>query len=459
MTHHPTRPTATADLQRLDARHHLHPFTDYKELIEEGSRIIARAEGVWLTDSDGNRLLDGMAGLWNVNVGYGRRELAETAYRQMLELPYYNTFFKTATPPSIELAETLAGIVPAGLDHFFFASSGSEANDTVVRMVRHYWNLVGRPEKKTFISREYAYHGSTMAAASLGGMEAMHAQADLPLPGFVHVMPPYGYKYGRGMSAEEFGRFAARRLEEKILEIGPEKVAAFIAEPIQGAGGVIVPPESYFPEVQRICREHDVLLVVDEVICGFGRLGRWFGSEVYGLEPDLMTLAKGITSGYLPLSAVAVGPRVASALIEKGGEFYHGFTYSGHPTACAVALANIDILRREKLIERAGERTGPYLQRRLRELEDHPLVGEVRGTGLIAAVELVADKEKGELFDPPGEVGIRCRDHCLASGLVMRAVRDAMVTSPALIITEEEIDELVDRLRGALDRTARDLGR
>ena len=442
------------DWRRLDAEHHLHPFTDTKLLKQEGIRVITRGEGVWLWDSEGNRILDGMAGLWCVQIGYGRHELADAASEQMRELAYYNTFFKTATPTAIELSEAIADLTPPGLDLIFFANSGSEAVDSMVRLVRHYWNLAGKPTKKTIISRELGYHGSTMAAASVGGMATMHAQADLPLPDFAHIQPPYWYKFGGDLGPEEFGRQAARALEAKILELGADNVAAFVGEPIMGAGGVIIPPENYWPEIRRICRSHDVLLVADEVICGFGRTGHWWGSDRFGIEPDLMTMAKGITSGYLPLSALAVGPRVAKTLIDEGGEFAHGFTYSGHPVCCAVALANIRILREEGLIERTRDDVGPYLRDSLRQaLSDHPLVGEVRGEGLLAAVELVADKGERRLFDPPGEVGGRCRDRCFANGLVMRAVFDTMVLSPPLIITRAEIDELVERVVKSVNET------
>ena len=458
MTSRPARNTTTW-WRESDLRHHMHPFTDYQGLAEDGgARIITAAEGATLTDSEGAKVLDGMAGLWCVNVGYGRQELAEAAYAQMMELPYYNTFFKTATPSSVELAEKLAEITPQGLDHVFFGSSGSEANDTIVRAVRHFWNLEGKPGKKTFISRTYAYHGSTMASVSLGGMAAMHGQADLPLPGFVHVMPPYWYDFGGDLTPEEFGLQAARAVEDKILELGADTVAAFIGEPIQGAGAVIIPPESYWPEVQRICRKHDVLLIVDEVICGFGRTGHMFASEYYGLKPDLMTLAKGLTSGYLPLSAVMIGDRVADTLISKGGEFYHGFTYSGHPVACAVALANIKIIEDEKLVQRTHDQTGPHLAERLAELAGHPIVGEVRSLGLIGAVEMVKDKAGRGHFDDLGATGTLCRDHCLEGGLILRAVRDVMVMSPPLSITIAEIDELMRILRQALDRTAKDVG-
>jgi len=452
---------ATARWRDLDIRHHLSPFTDYKALktAEGGSRIITRAEGVRLYDSEGAELLDGMAGLWCVNVGYGRKELAEAAYRQLLELPYYNTFFKTATPPAVELAERLAGLMPEKLNMVFYGSSGSESNDTVVRMARFFWKLMGKPEKQQFVSRTYAYHGSTMASASLGGMKPMQEGFGLPLPGFHHVIPPYWYDFGGDMSPEDFGRHAAKCIEDKILEIGPEKVAAFIGEPIMGAGGVILPPEGYWAEVQRICRKYDVLLVADEVICGFGRTGHWFGSQLYGIEPDMMTMAKGITSGYLPLSAVGMSDRIAEVLLREGGEFFHGYTYAGHPAACAVALANIDILEKEGLVERTRDDTGPYLQAALHAaFDDHPLVGEVRGTGLIAAIELVKDKATREHWEKLGRVGSLCRDHCFRRNVVIRAVRDAMVLSPPLVVTRAEIDAIVGRLKDCVDATARDLG-
>jgi putrescine aminotransferase len=451
-------PPATRDLQEADRRHHLHPFTDYKQLGEKGSRVITRAEGIYLWDSDGRRLLDGMAGLWCVNVGYGRQQLAQAAYDQMLQLPYYNTFFQTTTPPATELAALLAEVTPDHMNHVFFTNSGSEANDTVLRMVRRYWDLQGQPDKKTIISRINAYHGSTVAAASLGGMKPMHRQGDLPIPGIVHIEQPYWYENGGGLSPEEYGIVAARRLEEKINELGVERIAAFIAEPIQGAGGVIIPPETYWPEIKRICSEYDILLVVDEVICGFGRLGRWFGSDYYGLTPDLMPVAKGLSSGYLPIGGVMVGDRVAATLIAEGGDFNHGFTYSGHPAACAVAAANVGILRDERIIEMVDQDTGPYLQQRWCELEEHPLVGEVRGVGFVAALELVRDKATRTFFDKRGEVGTLCRDICFENGLVMRAVQDTMIISPPLIMRREQIDELISLAHKCLDLTAKELG-
>ncbi len=445
--------------QELDRAHHLHPFTDTKSLNEKGTRVITKADGVYLWDSDGNRVLDGMAGLWCVNIGYGRKELVDAAQRQMLELPYYNTFFQTTNAPATELSQLLAEITPEGLNRVFFANSGSEAVDTVIRLVRRYWQVEGQPDRNVIISRNNAYHGSTVAGASLGGMVPMHEQSGLMMPGIEHIMQPYWYKDGGDLSPDEFGLKAARALEERILEVGPEKVAAFIGEPIQGAGGVIVPPESYWPEIQRICEKYDILLVADEVICGFGRTGNWFGSETFGIKPDLMSMAKGMSSGYLPISAVMVGDRVANSLIEKSGEFYHGFTYSGHPASCAVAIENIRLMRDEGIVDRVRDETGPYFQKRLRELEDHPLIGEVVGYGMVAGMVMVKNKETRELFENGSEVGNICRDHCFSNGLIMRACGDRMVLSPPLVMTKAEIDELLEKVKYCLDLTAKDLGK
>ena len=458
MADHPLGASRTTrEWQLADSRHYLHPFTDFKALADAGARIITRAEGVYLYDSEGQQILDGMSGLWCVNVGYGRRELAEVAYRQMLELPYYNSFFKSAHPPAIELAGLLAEITPPQFQRVFYAGSGSEANDTIVRMVRRYWDLVGEPDRHIIISRENAYHGSTMAGASLGGMKAMHKQGGLPIPGIVHIEQPYWFENGREWSPAEYGLRAARRLQERIEQLGAKNVAAFIGEPIQGAGGVIIPPETYWPEIQRICDHYGILLVADEVICGFGRLGCWFGHEHFGFRPDLMTLAKGITSGYQPLGAVMVSDRVAGVLVDKGGEFHHGFTYSGHPVACAVAVRNVRILQEEGLIERVRNDTGPYLQSRWRELAAHPLVGEARGVGFIGALELVADQATKRFFPNRGAVGLICRDHCFANGLVMRAVQDTMIIAPPLVMERAHVDELIEKAWRCLDLTARDI--
>ena len=446
-------PLDTATWQELDRRHFLHPFTDFKALAAKGTRIIVRAEGVYLYDSRGQQILDGMSGLWCVNVGYGRTELADIARAQMLELPYYNSFFQTAHPPAIELAKQLVDVTPPQFNHVFYAGSGSEANDTVVRMVRRYWDLMGEPGRTVIVSRENAYHGSTMAGASLGGMAFMHAQGGLPIPGIVHIRQPYWYADGGELSPEEFGLVAAHALEQKIAEIGADKVAAFIGEPIQGAGGVIIPPETYWPEIQRICDRHGILLVADEVICGFGRTGHWFGSERFGIRADLMPIAKGLSSGYLPIGGVMVGDRVAEVLIARGGEFAHGYTYSGHPVACAVASANLRIIERENLVDSVREVLAPHLAAKWRQLAEHPLVGEARCTGLLGALELVRDKATRRFFDKRGEVGTICRDFCFESGLIMRAVRDTMIVSPPLVITPAQLDELAEKAWRCLDLT------
>ncbi|MDT3718983.1 aspartate aminotransferase family protein [Pseudomonas oryzihabitans] len=439
----------TAHWQDLSRRHLLAPFTDYRQLNEKGARIITKAQGVHLWDSEGQRILDGMAGLWCVNVGYGREELVEAASRQMRELPYYNLFFQTAHPPVLELAKVIAELAPEGMNHVFFTGSGSEANDTVLRLVRHYWAIKGQPEKRVVIGRWNGYHGSTMAGASLGGMAAMHEQGGL-LPDIVHIPQPYWFGEGGEMSPAEFGVWAADQLERKILEVGEERVAAFIAEPIQGAGGVVIPPESYWPRVREILAKYDILFIADEVICGFGRTGEWFGSQYYGNAPDLMPIAKGLTSGYVPMGGVIVRDEVVKVL-DEGGEFYHGFTYSGHPVAAAVALENIRILRDEGIVERVRSTTAPYLQKRWAELADHPLVGETRGVGMVAALELVRDKKTRARY--PGGAGMLCREHCFRNGLVMRAVGDTMIIAPPLVITPESIDELVILARRSLDQT------
>jgi putrescine---pyruvate transaminase len=455
------RPTtrSTKEWQAADTAHYLHPFTDFKSLAQKGSRIITKADNIYLWDSDGHKILDAMSGLWCVNVGYGRQELITAATRQMQELPFYNSFFQTATPPAIELAELLAEVSPPQFKHVFFSGSGSEGNDTVVRMVRRYWDVLGQPERTVIISRKNAYHGSTMAGASLGGMSGMHAQGGLPIPGIVHIEQPFWFEFGRTMSRDDFGRQAAGWLEAKILEIGADKVAAFIGEPIQGAGGVIVPPETYWPEIQRICDKHGILLVSDEVICGFGRTGHWFGCERFGYRPDLMTFAKGVTSGYIPLGGVMVGERIARVLIEQGGEFNHGYTYSGHPVACAVALANIRLIQREKLVDKVHDDLGPYLATHYAELAQHPLVGEVQTCGLMAALQIVKDKSTGQGFDPSLEVGMLCRGHCFANGLIMRAVGDRMIIAPPLVITRGQIDEMVGLIKKCLDLSLADVGK
>jgi putrescine aminotransferase len=430
-----------------------------RKLNAEGARIIQRGEGVHIFDDSGRKYLDGFAGQWCVNIGYGRREIADAVARQMNELPYYNTFFGTSTTPATLLAEKVCAHAGPTFNHVFFTNSGSEANDTWFRMARVYWSAVGKPGKKTVIARRNGYHGSTVAGASLGGMTYMHEQGDLPIPGIVHIGQPYWYGEGGDLSPEDFGLKAARELEEKIDELGEETVAAFVAEPIQGAGGVIIPPSTYWPEIARICKARDILLVADEVICGFGRLGAWFGHHYFGVVPDLAPIAKGLSSGYLPIGGVLVGDRVANVLIDEVGEFNHGFTYSGHPVCAAAALENLRIIEEEKLVERVRDDIGPYFAKAWGSLADHDMVGEAVSVGLMGALQLAADKSVRRRFDKPDAIGAAVRNHALANGLVLRATGDRMLASPPLIISHEEVDTIVRIARLALDQVWADTRR
>ena len=426
--------------------------------------LFTRGKGVYLWDSDGKKIIDGMAGLWCVQVGYGNEELAEAGYEALKTLGYYNHFFKTSNPWTIELAAKLATLLPIGHEHILFANSGSEANDTALKLIRYFWNREGRLDKKIHLSRDYSYHGVTFAAASLSGLTPMHPQWDLPLPGFEKVPTPYWYgakAAGFGdIDADAFGLLIASKLEEKILELGADRVASFSAEPVQGAGGVIFPPATYWHEVQRICAKYDVLLHLDEVVTGFGRTGEWFGAQTYRIAPDIMTMAKGLSSGYQPISAISLGPRMSMTVLNSNEELVHGYTYSGHPVASAVALKNLEVIERDKLVPRVKNEIGPYLQARLREtFSDHPLVGEVRGSGLLGAVELVRDKKERRFFANPGDIGTLCRNYCFNDGLICRAIRDTMVLSPPLVISNAEVDEIITKLKSAIDRTARDCGK
>ncbi|SPF75540.1 Beta-alanine--pyruvate aminotransferase [Aliiroseovarius pelagivivens] len=440
----------TAELQAIDAAHHMHPFTNDGELGQKGARVITSAKGVFLKDSEGEEILDGMAGLWCVNIGYGNDSIAEVAARQMRELPYYNTFFQTTHVPAIALAQKLAQLAPGDLNHVFYANGGSDANDTNIRMVRTYWAEKGQPERDVIISRWNAYHGSTIGGTSLGGMKGMHGQGSLPIPGIEFIEQPNWYAEGGDMTPEEFGLARAQELEAKINEVGADKVAAFIGEPIQGAGGVIVAPDGYWAEIQRICQKYDILLIVDEVITGFGRTGNWFGSQTLDLKPDIMTVAKGLSSGYVPIGASLVSDKVAEVL--AGTEFNHGYTYSGHPVACAVALENLRIMEEEGIIEHVRDVAAPYLAEKWHELADHPMVGETKIVGLMASLALTPDKDARAPFaSDAGTVGLIVRERSFANNLIMRHVGDRMVISPPLVITKDEIDLLIARARKALD--------
>jgi putrescine---pyruvate transaminase len=443
---------STQEWQKADSAHFLHPFTDFGSLNKTGARIIVKAEGIYVWDNEGKQLLDAMSGLWCVNVGYGQQALVDAATRQMKELPFYNAFFQTSTPPAIELAELLVKISPPQFNHVFFTGSGSEGNDTVVRMVRRYWDILGQPERQVIIGRKNGYHGSTLAGASLGGMGYMHTQG-VPIPNITHIDQPYWHDNGQGMDKLAYGKLAASWLEDKILEVGADKVAAFIGEPIQGAGGVIVPPATYWPEIQRICDKYNILLVSDEVICGFGRTGNWFGCETVGSKPDLMTIAKGITSGYIPLGGVMVSDRVAKVLIEQGGDFNHGFTYSGHPVAAAVAVANLKLIEQLGLVEHVRSDVGPYLAQQFEGLRQHALVGETETCGLMGAILLVKNKSNNAAFASDVDIGMACRAHCFSHGLIMRAVGDRMIIAPPLVITRAQVDEMMVLIRQCLDLT------
>jgi putrescine---pyruvate transaminase len=442
----------TSELQALDAAHHMHPFTANGALGKKGARVIVRADGVRLTDSDGHELIDGMSGLWCVNVGYGRSELADAAARQMRELPYYNTFFQTTHVPALQLAAKLAELAPGDLNHVFFAGSGSEANDTNIRMVRQYWALKGQPDKNIIIARKNGYHGSTMGGGSLGGMAGIHAQGGLPIPNITHIDQPHWYLEGGDMTPHDFGLARAQQLEAKILELGVDRVAAFIAEPVQGAGGVIIPPESYWPEIQRIVDKYGILLIADEVITGFGRLGHWFGSQSYGIRPHILTIAKGLSSGYQPIGGSIVCDEVAQTIGQD--EFNHGYTYSGHPVAAAVALENLRIIQEEGIIERVHAEIAPYLAQAWASLSDHPLVGEAVSRGMMASLALTPDKASRARFaSEPGTVGYICREFSFGNNLVMRHVYDRMIIAPPLVISTADIDELIVRARKTLDQT------
>lgn len=450
----------TADsqaLRDLDRSHHFHPFTDLRDYAAHGGRIVNRAEHIYIYDTDGNKMLDGMSGLWCCNLGYSQHQIVEAIYRQLQELPFYNNFFRCSNQPAVELARALVEVTPERFNHVFFTNSGSEANDTNIRLVHRYFDLLGKPNKKHFISRKNAYHGSTIAAGSLGGMNGMHQQV-WGLNYVHHINQPHWFTEGGDLSPEEFGIKVARELEQKIDELGEENVAAFIAEPIQGAGGVIVPPDTYWPEIQRICDERDILLIADEVICGFGRTGQWFGSDTYGIKPQLMTFAKAITNGYIPLGGVMISDQIADVLLAHGGEFTHGLTYSGHPASCAAGLATLQTLHETNIIQTAADNIAPHFQSRLRELENHPIVGQVRGRGMFAAVELVRDKGSRERLAPESQAAVYCRDRANSNGLMVRQTGDAMITAPPLVSSTAEIDILVEKLHQALDETAAHYG-
>lgn len=440
-----------------DTRHHLHPYTQLRQLEQEGPLVIVRGEGVHVLDEHGQRYLEGMAGLWCASLGFSERRLVEAATRQMQALPYYHSFSGKVPGPVTELVQALVRWAPVPMTRVLFANSGSESNDTAVKLVRYYNNARGRPHKKKILARVKGYHGVTVAAASLSGIPTMHKHFDLPMEGVVRVGCPHAYQFAHeGESPEAFAARLAQELEDTIVREGPETVAAFIAEPVQGAGGVIVPPPGYFDLVQPLLKKYDILFIADEVITGFGRLGRAFGSQVYDLKPDFITVAKMMTSAYVPMSALYVADHVYQTIADASAEigvFGHGYTYSGHPLACAVALETLRIYESDRIVEHVA-RVGPRLQAGLARYRGHPLIGDVRGLGLIGAVELAADPARRQPFEPARGVGAYLVRRAQAHGLILRAMAgDIVAFSPPLVITEAEIDELLEKFDRALKDT------
>ncbi|MCX7933321.1 MAG: aspartate aminotransferase family protein [Rhodovarius sp.] len=446
-----------------DIAHVLHPYTDARAHAAAGPLVITRGEGCRVYDEQGRAYLDTAAGLWCASLGFSNERLVQAAARQMRRLPFYHAFTGRSHEPLVELAEMLIERAPVPMSKVFFANSGSEANDSAVKMIWYYNNAIGRPRKKKIISRRKAYHGVTVAAASLTGLPNNHRLFDLPIAGILHVGTPHHYREALpGEDEEAFATRLAEELEALILAEGPDTVAAFFAEPIMGAGGVIVPPATYFDKIQAVLRRHDVLLVADEVICGFGRTGHYWGSQAFGLRPDILTCAKALSASFLPISAVMVNERLAEGIAEGSasiGTFGHGFTYSGHPVAAAVAVETLRIYDEIDILSHVA-RVAPVLQRGLRRLGQHPLVGEARGMGLIGAIELVADKATKQPFDPARKIAFRLQKLCEAEGLLMRVLPgDAIAFSPPLVITEAEIEEIIAGVARALDALAIELRR
>ena len=443
-------------IESRDLQHMLHPITNLKLLHRTGPLVQERARGVYLWDNNGKQYLEGMAGLWCTALGYGEEELIRVAEDQLGKLSYGPTFVGKTNEPSVLLAEKLKAMAPMDAGRVFFGLSGSDANETQVKLLWYYHNLIGQPERKKIISRLRGYHGTSLAGGSLTGLPQFHSHFDLPLPGFLHTGSPYYYREAlEGESETGFCDRLAGSLETLIQREGPETIAAFIAEPVQGAGGVVVPPEGYFSRIQEVLDKYGIILIDDEVICGFGRTGRAFGAQTVGMRPTTMTVAKALSSAYLPISAVLVPEYMYEPMIEASGEvgtFGHGFTYSGHPVCAAVALRNLELMEEREIFAHAAA-MGEVFQYRLRALADHPLVGDARGVGLMGGVELVADKQTRQPFESSLGVGLTCADHALEGGLLVRPLGDTIALCPPLIITADQIDELFGKLESALDKT------
>ena len=445
------------DLAARDIESVLHPYTNLALVAEHGPMIMDRAEGIHMWDDRGNKYIEGLAGLWCTSLGYGNEELAETAYQQMKQLAYSHMFLGKSHEPGILLAEKIKAMVPMEASKVFFGSSGSDANDTQVKLMWYYNNAIGCPEKKKIISRHKAYHGITLAATSLSGLPPVHAYFDAPLnERFLHTDTPHYYRYAEpGETEQEFSTRLAERLDKLILEEDPNTIAAFIAEPVMGAGGVLVPPQEYFEKIQAVLDKYDILFIADEVITGLGRTGQPFGSQTYNIRPDTMSLAKALTSAYQPLSAVVIPEKMYAAIVDASaevGNFAHGYTFSGHPVATAVALKALEIYERDNIFARSAA-TSKRFQDALASFADHPLVGEARGVGMIGACELVADKAAKQPFEPPGKVGMHCLSRCHANGLVVRAIGDTIAFCPPLIVSDDEVGEIFERFGRALDET------
>ena len=449
-------------LEARDIESVLHPATNFKRLNELGPLVLDRAKGVFVYDHHGRDYIEGMAGLWCTSLGYGVEEIADAARTQMLSFSYSHLFSAKSHEPAIELAEKLKALAPVKMGKVFFGCSGSDANDTQMKLLRYYNNAVGRPKKKTIISRKRGYHGVTLGSASLTGLPVQHALFDLPLDGVIHVSAPYYYRDAApGETEAHYAARLAGELEQAILAEGPETVAGFIAEPLMGVGGVLPPPADYFKRVREICSKHEIVMIDDEVICGFERTGSPFGATTFGMIPDTMTVAKAMSSAYAPISAVLVPDWLYEAMIEPSaanGSFGHGFTYGGHPVSCAVALKTLELMERWKIADHIAD-VGPHFQRRLRSFLDHPLVGDVRGVGLIGAIELVADKKSKAQFSPLGPLGLAVDRACVDEGLIIRPLGDTIAFCPPLVITKEEIDELFERFGRALATATKGAGR
>jgi len=438
------------DLQEQDRNFLIHPFTNHAELHASGTHIVLEGDGCYFRDETGRKILDGLAGLWCVNVGYSSKAIVRAVNHQLERLPYYPSFFNSTTEPPIRVAKFLAEKAPARVNHTIFSNSGSEANETALKVIRAYWKLKGSGRKKKILSRTFSYHGVTLATTSMTGLPNCRQPFDLPLADFLDVPGPYSYGAKTELSADAYGEWCIEETRRIIVEQGAETIAALFAEPIQGAGGVIIPPAGYLPALRQLCRENDILFVADEVITAFGRLGDWFASDLWNLDPDLICVAKGLTSGYLPLGATMLCDEVAEAML-NGGYFAHGFTYSGHPACAAAALANLNEIETLGLIPRVRNDLGPYFQSKLQEIASHPAVAEARGFALIAALELVP-REGREAITPSSMLGIKAWSLIREEGAMVRGIRDLIALAPPLVISHAEIDELFDCIRRGLDR-------